>query len=338
MNLRYYLLLSLLLLSLFGAPIWAQDEESTPVLRFAVLPVLNTLPLYVAEAAGYFEEAGVAVQIGRFRSAAKLRSAVRQGEMDGFQADLVSALKLHESGLGLRVIRHVGIADIPFFALVTWPWSGIATVDNLEGARIGISHDTVVQYVADSMLAYAEISADEVEYVEVPDQMSRLLQLSQGVYDAALLPQPHLKWALDFGSRVLIDDTALDYVPEAVSFRAEVLEQKGEAVRAFLQAYERGVTTLNAMNGDPEVFREFRNQAEIYSNFWPPVELFFHLAVLVPTFSTAGVPSDADFTSVQDWALAVGLLEEELAYESMVAGQYLSEASADDNSGEDTDE
>ena len=119
MNIRYYLLLSLLLLSLFSAPIWAQDEESTLVLRFAVLPVLNTLPLYVAEAAGYFEEAGVAVQIGRFRSAAKLRSAVRQREMDGFQADLVSALKLHESGLGLRVIRHVGITDIPFFALVT---------------------------------------------------------------------------------------------------------------------------------------------------------------------------------------------------------------------------
>ena len=74
-------------------------------------------------------------------------------------------------------------------------------------------------------------------------------RLSQGVYDAAVLPQPHLKWALDFGSRVLIDDTALEYVPEAVSFRADVLEQKGEAVRAFLQAYERAVETINAMKG-----------------------------------------------------------------------------------------
>ncbi len=323
---------------LVATPLLAQENMAEPDLRIGTLPVLNTLPLYVAEAAGYFEEAGVAVQIGRFRSAAKLRSAVRQEEMDGFQADLVSALKLHESGKGLQVVRHVGIADTPFFALVTWPWSGVATVDNLEGARIGISHDTVIQYAADSMLAFAGISADEVEYVEVADQMSRLLQLSQGVYDAAVLPQPHLKWALDFGSRILIDDTALEYVPEAVSFRAEVLEQKGEAVRAFLQAYERAVETINAMKGDPKAIREFRARPEIYPNFWPPVELFFHLAVSVPTFSPASVPSEADFTTVKDWALAVGLLEEELAYESMVAGQYLPEASADDNSGEDTDE
>lgn len=337
MNLRYFLLLSLLFSSLFGASVRAQDEESTPILRFGVLPVLNTLPLYVAEAAGYFEEAGVAVQIGRFRSAAKLRSAVRQGEMDGFQADLVSALKLHESGQGLQVVRHVGIADILFFALVTWPWSGIATVDNLEGARIGISHNTVVQYVADSMLAFAGVSTDEVEYVEAADQMSRLLQLAQGVYDAAVLPQPYLKWALDFGSRVLIDDTALDYVPEAVSFRAEVLEHNGEAVRAFLQAYERGVVTLNAMSGDPEAFREFRSDPEVYPNFWPPVELFFHLAVSVPNFSTAGVPSEADFASVKDWALVAGLLEQELAYESMVADQFLPEAGDDDSVGENGD-
>ena len=41
---------------------------------------------------------------------------------------------------------------------------------------------------------------------------------------------------------------------------------------------------------------------------------------------------------MKDWALAVGLLEEELAYESMVAGQFLPEACSDENSGEDTDE
>ena len=248
MNIRYYLLLSLLLLSLFSAPIWAQDEESTPVLRFGVLPVLNTLPLYVAEAAGYFEEAGVAVQIGCFRSAAKLRSAVRQEEMDGFQADLVSALKLHASGQGLRVIRHVGIADTPFFALVTWPWSGVATVDNLEGARIGISHDTVIQYAADSMLAFAGISPDEVEYVNVPSIFNRFEMLQQGEIQVALLPQPFIAHSANAGHHVLIDDSAAVYVPEGITFSAETLAEKGDAVRAFLSAYERVLEEANAFD------------------------------------------------------------------------------------------
>ena len=108
-------------------------------------------------------------------------------------------------------------------------------------------------------------------------------------------------------------------------------------MRAFLQAYERAVETINAMKGDPKAIREFRARPEIYPNFWPPVELFFHLAVYVPTFSTASVPSETDYASVKDWALAVGLLEEELAYESMVAGQFLPEATADDSVGEDSD-
>ena len=318
-------LAALLLLLIFVAPGWAQEEETIPVLRFGVLPVLNTLPVFVADAAGYFEEAGVIVQIGRFRSAVKLRSAIKQGDMDGFQADLISTLKLEAEGQDMRVVRQVGIDNIPFFALVTWPWSGLATVDNLEGARIGISHHTVVQYVADSMLAFAEIGADEVEYVEVPDQMARLLQLSQGVLDAAVLPQPHLKWALDFDSRVLIDDSALDTVPEAVSFHAAVLTERGEAVRAFLAAYERAVAAINAMEGAPAAFREFRNQPEIYPHFWPPVELFFHLGTTVPTLTTASVPSEAAYQSVQDWALAVGLLAEGIAYESLVTADYLPE-------------
>lgn len=330
MNGRYFrVLVAVGLLVTLAAPGMAQDEETIPVLRFGVLPVLNTLPIFVADAAGYFEEAGVIVHIGRFRSAVKLRSAVKQGDFDGFQADLISTLKLEAEGQDIQVVRQVGIENIPFFALVTWPWSGLATVDNLEGARIGISHNTVVQYVADSMLAFAGMSADEVEYVEVPDQMSRLLQLSQGILDAAVLPQPHLKWALDFDSRVLIDDSALETVPEAVSFHADVLTKQGEAVRAFLAAYERAVETINAMAGAPAAFREFRNQPEIYPHFWPPVELFFHLGTTVPTLTTASVPSEAAYQSVQDWALAVGLLAEGIAYESLVTGDYLPEAASE---------
>ena len=317
------MLLGVLLLALALTPGRAAAQEAAAKLRIGMLPVLNTLPLYIAEAAGYFEEAGVEVEFAPFRSAAKLRSIMRQGELDGFQADLVSALKLRAQGQAVRVARHVGNAGAPFFALVTWPWSGVAAVDGLAGARIAISHDTVIQYAADSMLAFAGISADEVEYVEVADQMTRLLRLAQGGYDAAVLPQPYLKWALDFGSRVLIDDTALAYVPEAISFRAAALEQKGAAVRAFLRAYERAVATLNDMNGDAAAFREFRNQAEIYPNFWPPKELFFHLALSIPTFSTASVPAEADFASVRDWALAVGLLDEALDYASVVDGRFL---------------
>ena len=63
------LLIGFLLLGIFiSAPLMAQEETAEPDLRIGVLPVLNTLPLYVAQAAGYFDEAGVVVELVPFQS------------------------------------------------------------------------------------------------------------------------------------------------------------------------------------------------------------------------------------------------------------------------------
>ena len=320
------LLLVALLLMLVATPLLAQDEMAEPDLRIGALPVVNMLPLYVALDGGYFDEVGITVEIVDYPSGKDAQAAAIAGEIDGFQADLVSALKVNAAGVGVHVVRHVGITNTTFVHIVTGRGSGIESAEDLAGKRVGLSLNTIIQYMTDTLLASAGMSSEDVEYVDVPGIYNRVQRLVDGDIDAATLPGPYNQFALTYGGVVIIDDANVDYVPEALIIRAEVLAEKGEAVRAFLQAYERGVATLDAMNGDPEAFREFRNQAEIYSNFWPPVELFFHLAVSVPTFSTASVPTETDYASVKDWALAVGLLEEELAYESMVASQFLPEA------------
>ena len=114
---RILWLLALLLL-LMAAPITAQDQMAGPDLRIGALPVLNMLPLYVAHDAGYFDEAGVVVEIVDFLSSQAAQEAAIAGEIDGFQADLVSALVVNEQGGNLRVVRHVGITNIPFVAII----------------------------------------------------------------------------------------------------------------------------------------------------------------------------------------------------------------------------
>ena len=59
-----------LLLLLVATPLLAQDEMAEPDLRIGALPVVNMLPLYVALDGGYFDEAGITVEIVDYASGA----------------------------------------------------------------------------------------------------------------------------------------------------------------------------------------------------------------------------------------------------------------------------
>ena len=319
------MLTGILLLGLFiGAPLMAQEETAEPDLRIGVLPVLNTLPLYVAQEAGYFDEMGVVIELVPFQSGLDRQTALLAGATDASNDDLIGVLLLNAGGVEVRVVRHDPPVDV-FFALIAGPGSELEGVEDLAGASVGISHNTLIQYLTDAMLASVEMSADDVEYVEVAEIPVRFQLLLQGQIDAATLPEPLIQAALGAGGRVLLDDSALAYVPTVLSFRADTLAEKGEAVRAFLLAYERAVDAINA---DGEAYREVMG-----ANIQMPPPLIPILPV--PTFFPASVPSEEDFAAVQDWALDIGLLEEALVYEDVVDGQFLPEVMADDMVEED---
>ncbi len=90
------------------------------------------------------------------------------------------------------------------------------------------------------------------------------------------------------------------------------------------------MNAINDMNGSSTAFQEALYQDEstrsLLSIQMPP-ELFFSLAVSVPKFLPASVPSEDEFASVHDWALEVGVIEEAQAYEDVVDGAYLPEVS-----------
>ena len=325
-------LLLALVLVLMLAPLQAQ-EEAAPDLRIGMLGVLNRLPLSIAEAAGFFEEEGVSVELLRFPSSVSLQRALLAGEIDGFQADLVSALKVNEQGGDLRLVRHVGITNGPFFSLMAALGSEIQSVEDLRGRSIAISKNTVVQYIIDTMLASAGIGTDEVEYLDSPGILERLAKLAEGEYELGVLPQHVSGVFANYGGRTLLDDSLVDYVPEALNISASALAEKGEAARAFLAAYERAVALLNGLLGERAAFEE---QVGAIGLREEPVST----AVVagdapVPRFSRAGVPDEAQVAAVQEWAVNAGLIAEASAYEDLVDGSFLPAVSEEELAAED---
>ncbi|MCY3936525.1 MAG: ABC transporter substrate-binding protein [Chloroflexi bacterium] len=319
------------LVAAFKAAQPAAEEEmmGDPDLRIGVLPVLNALPAYVAQDAGYFAEEGIEVEIRIFLSAKELSEEVMAGGMDGLQADLITALRINDGGGDVKTLRHVGITNQPFVQLVVARDSGIESLADLAGTRIAISKNTVIEYLTDSFLASAGLSADDAEYVEIPKLVERYNAILRGLIDAASLPQPFATIALSYGARALIDDTVMDYVPEALSVRADVLAEKGEIVSAFLRAYERAVATLNAMDGDNDQYLALADAV----NSKPDSVVKSMVAgrrLPVPSLAWARVPEVEEYASAHDWALENGLLMEAQAYEDIIDGSYLPEPVAEE--------
>ena len=339
MKIRNLFLVSLLLLSLLGAPLLAQEEEEAADLRIGILPVLNALTFSHPWLLGYFEEEGFTVQRVPVSSAQQLREAMDAGELDGFLADLITTMVLIDGGHDLRLVRHVEITNHPMFTIVAHADSGLMSGEDLSGAQIGLSESTVVQYVTDGMLESVGVSADEVEYINIPTIVDRMDQLLAGEIQVATLPLPMSSKAVLDGNIALVDDSAVFYVPEAFTFTAAVLEEKGDTVRAFLRSVERSVSELNAFAdfdsglaglGAAYLARE----QEVAAGTADPVALRFFNYVMEGRvwahLSTARVPTEEEFTHARDWALGAGVIMNELAYEDVIDGSYLPEMMADD--------
>ena len=307
-------ILTLLLTVAFGAA--AQDDTDPadlPTLRIAVLPVLNTLPLYVAEAENFYVEEGVNVELIPFNAARDQQVALQAGEVDGANTDLAVLALLVSGGVDLRAVRLEPIEG-RYFSIVAGADSGIETLDDLRGVPIAISQNTIIEYLTTEILRDAGFSDDEIVYEEVPQIPVRLELINTGQVAAGTLPEPLTTLAVELQGATLVgSDEVAAFVPTVLAFSTEVLTGQPEAIFAFLRAYERAVIALDE---NPEAYRDVMN-----ANNRIPEPL--HGNYPVPSFPRTVVPSPEQTALVVDWMVDIGLLQEPLAYDELITADFL---------------
>jgi len=306
-------LLLLVAALLLLAPVSAQDD--LPTLSISVLPVLNTLPVYVAQEEGFYAEQGVNVEIVPMVSARDRQVALQAGEVDGANTDLAGVILLVNGGVDVRAVRLEPILE-PYFSIVAGADSGIETIDDLRGVPIGISQNSIIEPLSTELLTEAGSPEDELVYEEVPQIPVRLELLNTGQLAAAMLPEPLTTLATQLqGATLIASDAQSEFVPTVFAFRGDVLDENGEAVTAFLAAYERAVTAINT---DPEAYRDVMN-ANI--NIPEPLQATYP----IPTFPTSRVPTPEQAQLVLDWMVGDDLIDEGIAYEQIIDPSFLPE-------------
>lgn len=142
----------------------AISGEKSPKIRFGTLPVLQALPVYVAQDKGFFGSDGLDVELIPFNTAAEKDIALAAGSIDGYFGDLLTPIVLKGNGRDVFIVaaNYDTRFDRRMFAVLGKPGGPYKTISDLASVPIGISSNTVIDYVTERLLASGGLPPREI--------------------------------------------------------------------------------------------------------------------------------------------------------------------------------
>lgn len=283
-------------------------------LRIGLMPAVDSIPLIVAQAQGYFEAEGISVELVMFRDQLYRETALQTFAIDGSVSDMINAINARHNGFDVRITS----ATDGLFALALAPGSALDSAEawNARGAggvTVGSLENSIINYVMHRMLAAAGVDPRVVRLVPTMQVPARMEMVVNGQIEAGVLPEPITQLAVARGARVFLDTRVLQSTPGVVLFTARALQRKATQVGAFYRAYNRAVAAVNA---NPDAFRE----VIVERGQFPPT---VRDTMVIPTYRAARLPTEAEYTDVEQWMIARGMVQRRVPYAEAVATSAL---------------
>jgi NitT/TauT family transport system substrate-binding protein len=320
---KFTVLFALLLIITLAVP--AVSPQQKPVraqepvtLRMALLPILDVLPFYVAQEAGYFEAAGINVELVPVSSAAERDQLMLSGEIDGMLSDVISAGLFNQDEPFIVIVAQARRAyeDHPQFRILAAPRSNITLPSEAANFDIGISENSVIHYITQRIMENAGLSADDLHYVVEPNIPVRFQLLMEGAMKAVTLPDPMGQAAIEGGAILIADDTALvdhEFSQSVLIFRKSITDEHPEAVEGFLRAWMQAADDINT---DPEAYRELWLEN---SNVPDSVRDTYEL----PPFPTYHITQEEAWYDTMQWMVDQDIIDEIPDYEDSVDSSFI---------------
>jgi NitT/TauT family transport system substrate-binding protein len=320
------MLISMLIMPLAMAPsqstqsVQAQDVGTV---RVAVIPVLDTLPMFIAQEEGYFQDEGLEVELIPVSSPIERDQLVQAGEADAMLTDIPGVGFFNEVRNRLQIVYTTRVAteDGPVFRILAGPGSDIETAEGLAGVPIGVSEATIIEYLTYRLLENAGV--DDVATEVVPAIPLRFQLLMSGELEAATLPDPLAQAAIEAGATLVLDDTVFaeeQFAQSVLVFTSSYVEDNPEAVAAFIRAWDRAVVDLN---DNPEDYRElFLERTTVPESVQETYE--------IPPFPRGLITSEAVWEDYMDWMLELDIIEEAPAYDDSVNDDFMPDIPEDE--------
>ncbi|MGE5422051.1 MAG: ABC transporter substrate-binding protein, partial [Ignavibacteriales bacterium] len=224
--------------------------------------------------------------------------------------DVVAVAFANEGGIKLRIIsKHDGNIE-----LMAGKDTGIKSVQDLKGRSIAMSTNTIMEYTADTMLQAAGLESDDAKKVPIPQLPTRLEMLMGGKVDAAIMPEPLAGMAIKNGALILNSTNQTGNKCGAIAFRAEVLKDNPEEIKAVFRAYDDAVDYLNQ-----EPIANYVDYVIKEQGFPEAVKGSLEL----PKYQKATAPDPKIVAGVIEWMQSKQLIKSKYEYKDLVDDKFL---------------
>jgi NitT/TauT family transport system substrate-binding protein len=285
-----------------------------PDISFGTLPVIQALPLFVAQERGYFEEEGLTVNLIPFKSGLEKDAAMAGGQIEGYFGDMLTSIVMGANQVPVRMVATVynTTGDQRMFAILAAPGTGKPSLAEVAEKGIAGSSNTVIEYFIDKLIK-SEAPGSSLNLVETKNILARMPMLLQGQVAAAALPEPLVTLVEKKGATVVADDRGKGIAPTVLIFTEEFISENTDTVRKFLKAVHRAA---EAISQDPESMRPVMIK---YARVPEPLQQSF----AIPAFAAPSVPDEKLVMDSHGFLAGKKVLKKELTYGQMVRGDLL---------------
>ena len=176
-------------------------EDRVPPVRIGYLPILASLPLFVAQENGYFNESGITIETVPLQSSNQLVDALLRGDIDiAVESSAAPVFMVETVDPGrVKIFSASDITvDAPFDSIVVRKESPIETLNGLEGRKVGVFPGTTATRLLKDFLVGKGINTAAMEFIQIVPQ-NQLPALYTGSVDALHSYEPATAIALDGG-------------------------------------------------------------------------------------------------------------------------------------------
>ena len=264
-------------------------DNADSLLRIAVMPTLDCLPIYVAHERGWFDEERIPLRPVRYTAQMDCDTALLRGRVEGAATDLVRAHRLQLDGLALRYATATNLS----WQLYSHRAARIKTISQLADKMVGMTRHSATHLLAQNMVDSAKPKS-EVFNIQINDVNIRQKMLLGNEIDAAFLPEPQASAARRAGHSLLMDTGQKDLRLGVIVFRNDGAHRRkvNRALPLFLKVYNRACDSIN--------LRGFASYADVLAKYYrlSPSELS-HLPI--PRYMRASTPREQDLRCARNF-------------------------------------
>ncbi|WP_439383958.1 ABC transporter substrate-binding protein [Amycolatopsis lexingtonensis] len=224
----------------------ALDGSSPPAaarekLRVSMMSTIDTAPFWLAKEGGYFEREGLDVSTTEATTGQASLTKLVSGEADIAYSSYTPFFVARSKGTAdIRLVADASSAGPRSTGVVALPASGIRSVADLAGKRIGISApNTIADTLTKSVLADNHVDAAGIKWVPLP-LPNTVAALKNGDVDAGFLTEPFITQAARSAGAVLVADTGtgstVDFPTAGYGALGSFTSASPRAVTAFQRA------------------------------------------------------------------------------------------------------